>query len=68
MDAKKGLVYRIHEVESNGKKYFHAYRLNGKFTKECMGNASRNNYWYIGTQDDSFMKRIEKGAIAWCKL
>lgn len=65
----KGLVYRIHETEYKGKKSYHAYKLNGKLTKECTGNASRNNYWFIGTNnDEKFLKWIEKGAIAWCEL
>lgn len=65
----KGLVYRIHETEYKGKKAYHAYKLNGKLTKECTGNASRNNYWHIGTsEDESFLKWIDKGAIAWCEL
>lgn len=62
----KGLVYRIHETEYNGKKYYNAYKLNGKLTKECTGRASSNNSWsYI---DESFLKWIEKGSIAWCEL
>lgn len=65
----KGLVYHIHETERNGKKHFHAYKLNGKLTKECTGNASRNNYWFIGSGDfESLTKWIEKGAIAWCHI
>lgn len=65
----KGLVYRIHETERNGKKHFHAYKLNGKLTKECTGNASRNNYWFIGSGDSECLtKWIEKGSIAWCHI
>lgn len=65
----KGLVYRIHETEYNGEKRYHAYKLNGKFTKECTGNASRNNYWYIGIGEyDNLTRFIEKGSIAWCEL
>ena len=45
----KGFVYRIHETEENGKKYYYAYKLNRKFTKECVGMANSNNYWFIGT-------------------
>lgn len=63
----KGLVYRIHEVEEEGKKYFTAYKLNGKLTKECHGLASQNNTWYIGTAD-TITKWVDKGAISWCKL
>ena len=65
----KGLVYRIHETERNGQKHFHAYKLNGKLTKECTGNASRNNYWFVGSEnDDDFLKWIAKGSIAWCHI
>jgi hypothetical protein len=63
----KGLVYRIHEVGEEGKKYFTAYKLNGKLTKECHGLASQNNTWYIGTSDN-LTKWIDKGFIAWCEL
>lgn len=65
----KGLVYRIHETERNGQRLFHAYKLNRKLTKECTGNASRNNYWFVGNGDsDCFTKWIEKNAIAWCHI
>ena len=65
----KGLVYRIHKTERNGQKHFHAYKLNGKLTKECTGNASRNNYWFVGSGDSECLtKWIEKGAIAWCHI
>lgn len=65
----KGLVYRIHSTEYNGKKSYHAHKLNGKLTKECTGQASRNNYWNIGSEDDQrFLKWIEKGAISWCHI
>ena len=65
----KGLVYRIHETERNGQKHFHAYKLNGKLTKECTGNASRNNYWFVGSgNSECLTKWIDKGAIAWCHI
>ena len=65
----KGLVYRIHETDYNGEKRYHAYKLNGKFTKECTANASRNNYWYIGIGEyDNLTRYIEKGSISWCEL
>lgn len=65
----KGLVYRIHETESNGEKIYHAYKLNKKLTKECTGNASRNNYWFIGNGDSECLRKwIDKGAIAWCHI
>lgn len=63
----KGLVYRIHEVGEEGKKYFTAYKLNGKLTKECHGLASQNNTWYIGTVGN-ISKWVEKGAISWCDI
>ena len=62
----KGLVYRIHRSEYNGKEYFHAYKLNGKLTKECTGNSSANNHW--SCIDDKFLKWIEKGCISWCEV
>ena len=65
----KGLVYRIHETERNGQKHFHAYKLNGKLTKECTGNASRNNYWFVGSgNSECLTKWIEKDSIAWCHI
>ncbi len=67
--CRKGLVYRIHETEYKGQKSYHANKLNRKYTKECTGNASKNNYWYIGSGvHDNLTKWIEKGAIAWCEL
>ena len=65
----KGLVYRIHEVEESGKTYYHAYKLNGKLTKECTGKASQNNYWFIGSgEHDNITKWINKGSITWCEI
>lgn len=65
----KGLVYRIHATEYNGKTTYHANKLNGKLTKECTGQASRNNYWFIGSGvHDNLTKWIEKGSIAWCHI
>lgn len=62
----KGYVYRIHEtVYEDGKKLYHAYKLNGKKTKECTGMANSSNYWYI-TSD--FIKWFEKGSLAWCHI
>lgn len=67
--CRKGLVYCIHETEHEGKKSYHAYKLNGKLTKECTGHTSRNNYWYIGSGvHDNLTKWIEKGSITWCEL
>lgn len=65
----KGLVYRIHAIEYNGKITYHANKLNGKLTKECTGRASSNNYWFVGSgEHDNLTKWIEKGAIAWCHI
>ena len=64
----KGYTYRIHETEyEDGKKRYHAYKLNGKKTKECTGQANQANYWWI-YDVDKFLKWIEKGAIAWCHI
>lgn len=65
--SHKGLVYRIHEMEyNNGQKYYTAYKLNGKLTKECHGMASSNNNWRCF--NEKFLKWIEQGAIAWCHV
>lgn len=65
----KGYVYRIKAtVYEDGKTSYHAYKLNGKLTKECTGNANQANHWFIGTTTDGFMKWINKGAIAWCEI
>lgn len=61
----KGYVYRIHETDYNGKKMYHAYKLNGKLTKECTGRANQSNYWYI---TDNFTRWFEKGSLAWCEI
>ena len=66
---RKGFVYRIHETEYEGKKSYHAHKLNGKLTKECTGNANTANYWFVGGGEyDGLTKWIEKGDIAWCEL
>lgn len=67
--CRKGLVYRIHATEYEGKITYHATKLNGKLTKECTGRASSNNYWFIGSGvHDNLTKWIEKGSIAWCHI
>ena len=67
--CRKGLVYRIHATEYDGKITYHANKLNVKLTKECTGHASSNNYWYIGSgEHDNITKWIEKGSIAWCHI
>lgn len=64
----KGLVYRIHEREySNGTKYFTAYKLNKKLTKECTGMASANNR-FNGFSNGKFLEWIDAGYISWCEL
>lgn len=63
---RKGYVYRIHKTEYNDKVYYNAYKLDGKLKKECMGRATQSNHWsYI---DEKFLKWIEKGSIAFCKI
>ena len=67
--CRKGLVYRIHATEYDGKITYHANKLNGKLTKECTGRASSNNYWFIGSGvHDNLTKWIEKGSITWCHI
>lgn len=61
----KGYVYRIHETDYDGKKMYHAYKLNGKLTKECTGMANQSNHWYI---TDNFIRWFEKGSLAWCEI
>lgn len=61
----KGYVYRIHVTEYEGRKSYHAYKLNGKLTKECTGNANTSNHWYI---TDNFTRWFEKGSLAWCDI
>ena len=68
----KGLVYRIHETVYNTPakgetKHYHAYKLNGKLTKECTGQANTNNRFGIYTPE-KFIKLINEGAIAWCEI
>lgn len=68
----KGLVYRIHETayntpEKGDTKHYHAYKLNGKLTKECTGQANTNNRFGIYTPE-KFMKWINEGSIAWCEI
>ena len=64
----KGYVYRIHETTyDDGQKRYHAYKLNGKLTKECTGQANQANFWWI-YETEKFLKWIEKGAISWCHI
>ena len=67
--CRKGLVYRIHKTEYDGKVSYHAYKLNRKLTKECTGKSDPANYWYVGSNEyDELEKWIKKGFIAWCEL
>lgn len=66
--CRKGLVYRIHASEYNGKIYYSAYKLNGKLTKECHGRATDSNTWYIGSTPELLTKWINRGNIAWCEI
>jgi hypothetical protein len=61
----KGYVYRIHETEYNGRKGFHAVKLNGKLTKECTGTANKSNYWYL---TENFIRWFEKGSLSFCNI
>ena len=61
----KGYVYRIHATEYDGKTTYHAYKLNGKLTKECTGSANQSNHWYI---TDNFIRWFEKGSLSWCDI
>lgn len=61
--CRKGLVYRIDSVSD---KFVRAYKMNGKLTKMCTGQADRSNSFWVDI--DRFMKWIEKGAIAWCQI
>lgn len=62
----KGYVYRIHATKyEDGKVLYHAYKLNGKLTKECTGTANSGNYWFI---TDNFIRWFEKGSLAWCHI
>lgn len=62
----KGQVFRIHETEYNGQKNYHAYKLNGKCTKECTGRANSSNSW--NCFNEKFFKWIEEGFISWCEI
>ena len=64
----KGYTYRIHETTyDDGQKRYYAYKLNGKKTKECTGQANQANYWWI-YDTEKFLKWFEKGSIAWCHI
>lgn len=64
----KGYTYRIHEMTyDDGQKRYYAYKLNGKKTKECTGQANQSNYWWIH-DTEKFLNWVEKGAIAWCHI
>lgn len=64
----KGYTYRIHEMTyDDGQKRYYAYKLNGKKTKECTGQANQANYWWIH-DTDKFLKWIEQDVISWCHI
>lgn len=64
----KGYTYRIHEtIYKDGQKRYHAYKLNGKKTKECTGQSNHANYWFI-YDTEKFLKWISQGVIAWCHI
>ena len=64
----KGYTYRIHEMTyDDGEKRYYAYKLNGKKTKECTGQANQANYWWIH-DTEKFLKWFEKGSLAWCHI
>lgn len=64
----KGYTYRIHETTyEDGQKRYHAYKLNGKKTKECTGQANQSNYWWIH-DTEKFLKWVSQSAIAWCHI
>lgn len=64
----KGYTYRIHETTyEDGQKRYHAYKLNGKKTKECTGQANKSNYWYIYDME-KFLKWFSQGSISWCHI
>ena len=62
---RKGYVYRIHVTDYNGRKSYHAVKLNGKLTKECTGVSNESNHWYLVPD---FEKWIKRGCISWCEL
>ena len=66
----KGYVYQLNEHETNGEKYYIAYRLDKKLKKQLTGNGNRANcFGYIsGSYKERFLKWIETGALAWCEI
>ena len=64
----KGFTYRIHEkTYEDGQKRFYAYKLNGKKTKECTGQADQSNCWWI-YDTEKFLKWFSQNALAWCHI
>ena len=64
----KGYTYRIHEsTYEDGQKRYYAYKLNGKKTKECTGQANQSNYWWIH-DTEKFLKWFSQNALAWCHI
>lgn len=66
----KGYVYQLNEHETNGEKFYIAYRLDKKLKKQLTGNGNRANcFGYIsGSYKERFLKWIETGALAWCEI
>lgn len=62
----RGQVFRIHEGERGGQKYYYAYKLNRKRTKELTGMSDTSNRWH--TFNEKFEKWIKEGAIAFCEI
>lgn len=64
----KGYTYRIHKnTYDDGQERYYAYKLNGKKTKECTGQANQSNYWWIH-DTEKFLKWFNQGALAWCHI
>jgi len=64
----KGTVYKIVASEYEGKTYYHAYRMNPKLTKVLTGISDSRNSFGSVSNDEKFLKWIEKGSIAWCHI
>lgn len=67
--CSSGFVYRITDVfkDKDGNiTYFTAYKLNGKLTKLCTGNAKQSNRF--GGSKSRFENWINRGAIAYCDI
>lgn len=67
---ERGYVYQLNEHETNGEKFYIAYRLDKKLKKQLTGNGNRANcFGYIsGSYKERFLKWIETGVLAWCEI